>query len=109
LISLALALQVTFGLSRWLVFGRRGPEGVGAEWWRFMIANGFGGACNYGIFVALTTARWPAGSGPTIALVLSSGAAYAINYAGTRLFVYGRDLTVPPRKDAAGPCTAPEL
>jgi putative flippase GtrA len=98
LISLAVALQVTFGLSHWLVFGRPGRKGIGEEWLRFMVANGFGGACNYAIFLALTAAHWPAGSGVSVAIVLSSSAAYAINYAGTRLFVYGRDLAMPTAK-----------
>jgi len=108
LISLALALQVTFALSRWLVFHPSGPRGIAGEWWRFMVANGFGGACNYAIFVALTAARWPVVSGPWAALVLSAGAAYAINYAGTRLFVYGRDLAAAPLKSGVVPQPTPE-
>jgi putative flippase GtrA len=106
LISLGLAMQVTFALGRWLVFGRRDREGLGGEWWRFMVANAFGGVCNYLVFLALATARWPAGSGISINLILSSGVAYAINYAGARLFVFGRDLAIQPEKIGVGPCTA---
>ena len=108
LMSLVLALQVTFGLSHWLVFHPPASRRIAGEWWRFMVANGFGGVCNYAIFVALTAARWPVVSGPSAALILSAGAAYAINYAGTRLFVYGRDLAASPGKPPTAPQPAAE-
>ncbi len=92
LIALVLALQVSFALSRWLVFrlAERGP--VVREWARYMTANGFGGACSLTLFISLLRVKLPLVSGTWAALVLSSLAAYAINYAGTRLFVYGRGL-----------------
>lgn len=91
-IALALALQVSFALSRWMVFRLvvRGP--VLREWWRYMVANGFGSFCNLWLFISLVAVKWPFVSGPWVALVLSSSAAYVINYAGTRLFVYGKGL-----------------
>jgi len=92
LIALALALQVSFGLSRWLVFGadRRGP--ILQEWARFMLANGLGGFCNFSLYVSLLAFKLPVVSGRWTALILSSSLAYFINYAGTRLLVYGKSV-----------------
>ena len=95
--SLLVGLQVTFFLSRWLVFNDNPPRTLRRDWWRFLVANTFGSLCNLAIFVAMTRAPWPDlpdpwpdPSAPWVALVVSAGAAYLINYAGTRLFVYGR-------------------
>jgi putative flippase GtrA len=103
LISLAIALQITFALSRRLVFVAPAPGGLAGHWWRYMLANSFGGLCNFGIFVCLTMLKWPVVSGPWTALTLSSGAAYVINYAGTRLFVFGRELAGPRAAVATSP------
>ncbi len=97
LLALLVALQVTFILSRRLVFRTAGAGARGREWSRFMIANGFGGLCNFGLFVGFTTSHWPWISNPWVALVTASSIAYAINYAGTRLFVYRRGQVGPPR------------
>ncbi len=98
--SLCIGLQVTFFLSRWLVFRNNPPGTLGRHWWLFMVANTFGSLVNLGVFVGMTRAPWPDlpdpwpdPSGPWVALLVSAGAAYVVNYAGTRLFVYGRDRT----------------
>jgi putative flippase GtrA len=98
--ALFIALQVSFALSRWLVFGvdRRGP--IFQEWGRFMLANGLGSFCNLSLFVSLLALKAPVISGRWTALVISSSLAYFINYAGTRLFVYGRS-TLGPRPGTA--------
>jgi hypothetical protein len=107
LIALALALQVSFGLTRWLVFGSNARGPIAREWWRFMLANGFGGLCNFWLFVSLVAWSQPLVSGPWTALVISSSAAYLINYAGTRLFVYRRTHARPLSPGPAGPTIAP--
>jgi putative flippase GtrA len=101
LISLALAFQITFGLSRRLVFSHPEHGGLAGQWWRYMIANSFGGLCSFAAFVGLTAMKWPFVLGPWIALVLSAGAAFVINYAGARLFVFGRELASPRQAVAA--------
>jgi putative flippase GtrA len=103
LISLALAMQITFGLSRRLVFSHPAHGGLGGQWWRYMIANSFGGLCSFAVFVGLTALKWPVVLGPWTALVLSSGAAFVVNYIGTRLFVFGRELARPRQAMAATP------
>jgi putative flippase GtrA len=111
LIALTIALQVAFALSRWLVFGadRRGP--ILQEWARFMLANGLGSFCNFSLYVVLLALKWPVLSGRWAALILSSSLAYFINYAGTRLLVYGKTVGAmrpdPPVGAASGP--APPL
>jgi putative flippase GtrA len=99
-LSLLVALQVTFFLSRRLVFTDNPPGTFGRDWWRFMVANTFGSLCNLAIFVAMTRAPWPDlpdpwpdPSAPWVALLVSASIAYVINYLGTRLFVYGRTLS----------------
>ena len=95
LLALVIALQVTFVLTRWLVFESHEPGTFGRQWWRYMVANSFGGLCNFVFFEALTHSRWREVSGPWVALVLSASTAFFINYAGTRLFVYGRQRADP--------------
>ncbi len=111
-VALLAALQVTFVLSRWLVFHNAGQGSLAGQWWRYMIANGFGGFCNFGIFVALIALRWPFLSNLWVALVVSASTAYFINYAGTRLYVYGRDMAAPLTKAheevASRPVVSPE-
>ena len=108
LASLLVALQVTFFLSRRLVFNDNPPGSLARDWWRFMVANTFGVLCNLGLFVAMTRAPWPDlpdpwpdPSAPWVALVVSATIAYVINYAGTRLFVYGRAQSAGAAKATA--------
>lgn len=98
--SLLVALQVTFFLSRRLVFNHNAPGTLRRDWWRFMLANSFGSLWNLAIFVAMTRAPWPDLpdpwpdlSAPWVALLVSASVASVINYLGTRLFVYGRTLS----------------
>lgn len=101
-IALGLALQVSFALSRWLVFrvAARGP--IVREWWRYMVANGFGSFCNLAMFASLVTVKWPLLSRLPVAFVASSTAAFIINYAGTRLFVYGKGLAATRDRAVTG-------
>ncbi len=111
LIALGAALQVSFVLSRWVVFRGKGRGPLAGEWWRYMVANGSGGLCSFWLFVSLVALNQPVISGPWIALMLSSSVAFVVNYAGTRLFVYGRDFRRPrgaPVAVPSAPNRAPE-
>lgn len=108
-VSLGLALQITFALSHALVFRERRHEDLLVEWRRFMLANGFGGLCNYWIFVSLMMVHWTGVFGSWTALMLAAGMSYAINYAGTRLFVYGRAAGSSVPRIAIAPRKAPAL
>jgi putative flippase GtrA len=90
LISLSLAMQVTFAINRTHVFRFRGREGLPRQWCAYMATNGIGNFCNYWIFVTLSSLHGRMVSEPFVALPISAFAAYMINYAGARLVVFGR-------------------
>jgi putative flippase GtrA len=90
LISLTLAMQVTFTINRTHVFACSGREGLLRQWCAYMATNGFGNLCNYWIFVTLGSLHESLVSKPFVALPISAFAAYLINYAGVRLVVFGR-------------------
>jgi putative flippase GtrA len=92
LLSLGVALQATFLLSRAFVFHVSERSDLLGQWWRFMIANGFGGLCNFWVYLFLMGFAWAGPFGFWAPLLLSASSAYVINYAGARLFVYGREL-----------------
>lgn len=90
LISLTLAMQVTFAINRSQVFRCCGRAGLLRQWCAYMVTNGFGNFCNYWIFVTLSSLHGQLVSEPFIALPISASTAYVINYAGVRLVVFGR-------------------
>jgi putative flippase GtrA len=90
LISLTLAMQVTFAINRRHVFHFRGGKGLAGQWCGYMLTNGFGNFCNYWIFVTLTSLHGHWFAGPFVALPISAFCAYLINYTGVRLVVFGR-------------------
>lgn len=90
LISLFIAMQFTFVANGWLTFGGLSRGRLPRQWAGYMVANGFGAACNYAIFVALVLSRLPLVSQHLVALAVGSGLALAINYTGTRLLAFGR-------------------
>ncbi|HEX4742563.1 MAG TPA: GtrA family protein [Caulobacteraceae bacterium] len=90
LISLTLAMQVTFTVNRIHVFHCWGRPGLLRQWCAYMATNGFGNFCNYWIFVTLSSLHGRLVSEPFVALPISALAAYLINYAGARLVVFGR-------------------
>jgi putative flippase GtrA len=93
LISLALAMQVTFTINRVLVFHCAEKGTLLRHWGGYMLTNGFGNFCNYWIFLTLGSLHGSPVSRPFVALPISAFAAYLINYAGVRLVVFGRDRT----------------
>jgi putative flippase GtrA len=90
LVSLALAMQVTFTINRLHVFRCAGNEGVVRQWCAYMATNGFGNFCNYWIFVTLSSLHGHWVSQWFVALPVSAFSAYLINYAGVRLVVFGK-------------------
>ena len=90
LISIVCAMQVTFLINRRHVFKHCAQEHCLRQWCAYMGANGFGNFCSYWIFLTLTSLHGHAVSSPLIAMPLSTFTAYLINYAGTRIIVFGR-------------------
>lgn len=90
-ISLALAMHVTFLLNGLHVFGALQPgRGAIRQWAAYMATNGFGNLCNYWIFVTLVSLHWAVVSRPAFAICVGSACAWAINYLCTRYVVFGR-------------------
>jgi putative flippase GtrA len=88
LVSLVLAMQVTFTINRLHVFRAASHKSTFRQWCAYMATNGFGNVCNYWIFVTLSSLHGQAVSKWFVALPISAGSAYLINYAGVRLVVF---------------------
>jgi putative flippase GtrA len=91
LVSLALAMQVTFTINRMLVFRCDGCDGIVRQWAAYMATNGCGNFCNYWIFVTLSSLHGEPVSQWFIALPIAALSAYLINYAGVRFVVFSRE------------------
>lgn len=89
IISLICAMQVTFAINGLRVFHCLTRAKLAKQWAGYMAANGLGNLCNFWIFVALISLHDKVVSNAWVALATSSCAAYVINYAGTRLLVFG--------------------
>lgn len=106
-ISLICAMQITFAINGLLVFRCLTLRKLAGQWAGYMIANGFGNLCNYVIFLSLVSSHWPVISLPLVALVAGSIAAYLINYAGTRLLVFGKGGVSVEEQTLASVCGPP--
>lgn len=87
-ISLTCAMHATFLINGLFVFRTLRWPTAGRQWLTYMLANGFGNFCNYWIFVTLVSLHWRLVSVPLFALSVGSACAWAINFAGTRLFCF---------------------
>ena len=90
LISLFWAMQATFVLNGLFVFRKLRLKGLPGQWARYMACNGVGNLVNYLIFLALVASRAPVISNHYAALCLAAFTAWAINYAGSRLWAFPR-------------------
>ena len=110
-VSLFFAMQVTFAINGTLVFHCLTARKLARQWAGYMAANGLGNLCNYWIFLTLVSSHWPVVDSPYVALIVGSITAYLINYAGTRLLVFGTGgrVVIPgPAESICGPCEAEE-
>ena len=103
LISLFLAMQATFLINGLHVFRSLDRARLHRQWAGYMLANGFGNFCNYWIFVTLVSLHWAVVSNHYAALAIGSLSAWAINFAGTRLFVFRRVKAPPEMARTPGP------
>ena len=89
IVSLLVAMQVTFLVNGLVVFrcldARRAPR----QWACYMGSNGVGNFCNYWIFLGLISSDLPIVSGKLAALAIGSLTAWAINFIGARIFAFG--------------------
>lgn len=98
-LSLILAMHVTFVLNGLHVFGGLERRKVVRQWAWYMLSNGFGNVMNYWIFLTLVSTHWPVIANPTFAVGVGSVSAWVFNFTATRLLVFRR-LAAPKPPDA---------
>lgn len=106
LISLILAMQVTFTVNGVFVFRCLSLPRMPRQWAGYMGSNGLGNLCNYLIFLGLVASGLPVVSGKLEALTVGSLSAWAINYLGARLIAFGglrRQVCDGAEADASAP------
>ncbi|HZK99213.1 MAG TPA: GtrA family protein [Caulobacteraceae bacterium] len=89
-ISLVFAIQTTFAINGLFVFRCLTIARLPRQWAGYILANGFGNLCNYWIFVTLVSLHKSLWSNVYFAMTVGAMVAYSINFAGTRLLVFGK-------------------
>ncbi len=89
LIALLVAMHVTFLINGRYVFGALTRERFVAQWAAYVTNSACGNFCNYWVFVSLEASHWPVIGNPYVALLAGSATAWAINFTGARLLVFG--------------------
>ncbi|HWE47266.1 MAG TPA: GtrA family protein [Caulobacteraceae bacterium] len=88
-ISLTVAMQVTFFANGFLVFRRiRHRRRAMRQWFRYVLTNAVGNGANYFIYLAFFSSRLPVISMHIVALSCGGLAAWMINYFSTRWLVF---------------------
>jgi putative flippase GtrA len=107
IVSLFCAMQATFTINGLHVFRCLDRKRLVQQWAGYMAANGLGNFCNYWIFLTLVSTHWAVISNHYFALAVGSLSAWAINFAGTRLFVFRRLDVRSPAPDGSSPAPGP--
>jgi putative flippase GtrA len=89
LISLLVAMHVTFVINGRHVFRCLDRSNWPRQWLGYMLANSLGNLCNYWIFVTLVSTHWRVIAEPYVALGIGSVGAWVINFLATRWLVFG--------------------
>lgn len=90
-LSFLCAVSFTWFGNRTLTFrdsAATGRRGMGREWAKFVSANAFGGAANYGLYAALVSFASPPLSNPFMALAAGAIAGLSINFLASKHFVF---------------------
>ena len=89
LIALLVAMHVTFLINGRFVFRALTRQRFLAQWGAYVANSAVGNFCNYWVFVTLESTHRPVIGNPYLALLAGSATAWAINYTGARLLVFG--------------------
>jgi putative flippase GtrA len=114
ILALLVAMHVTFLVNGFFVFRAITRERFFGQWAAYVTNSAVGNLCNYGVFVGLEASHWPVIGHPYVALAAGSVTAWAINFTGARLIVFGdahrplierwkRRLSPRPRPDVLAP------
>lgn len=89
LLGMLVAMNLAFLLNGRFTFGGLTRERCLPLWAAYMANSGFGNLCNYLVFLALTSSRWPLISQVDVAFVAGAMTAWGINFLGARYLVFG--------------------
>ena len=89
LIALLFAMNLTFLINGRFVFRALTRERFLGQWCAYAANSAVGNFCNYCVFVALASTHRPVIGNPYVALLAGSITAWAINFTGARLLVFG--------------------
>ena len=89
LIALLVAMHVTFLINGRFVFRALTRQRFLAQWGAYVANSAVGNFCNYWVFVTLESTHRPVVGNPYLDLLAGSATAWAINYTGARLLVFG--------------------
>jgi len=90
LIALVIAMNVTFLINGQFVFGGLNRRRLLAQWGAYVANSAFGNFCSYWVFVTLESTHREVIGNPYVALMAGSVVAWAINFTGARIIVFGR-------------------
>jgi putative flippase GtrA len=88
-ISLAVAMQVTFLVNGAAVFRCLDRRNWRGAWLGYMVTNGVGNFCNYWTFVTLISLHHPLWSNRWLDLAIGGAVAWLINYGCIRFLIFG--------------------
>jgi putative flippase GtrA len=89
LISLTIAMQVTFWVNGLWVFRCISRKGWVGAWLGYMATNSVGNFCNYWTFVTLVSLHHPILSNHWLDLVIGGLVAWSINFVCARFLIFG--------------------
>ena len=89
LAGMFVAMNVSFLINGRFTFQALTRDTCVRLWWAFMANSAFGNACNYGVFVLMTSSHRPVISHPDVAFVAGAVTAWTINFLGARFLVFG--------------------
>jgi putative flippase GtrA len=89
LVALLCAMNVTFLVNGLFVFRALTRKRFLAQWAAYAANSAVGNSCNYWVFVTLESTHRPVIGNPYFALLAGSVVAWAINFTGARLVVFG--------------------
>ena len=110
LLALACAMNLTFLINGRFVFGALTRARFVAQWCAYVTNSAIGNLCNYLVFVGLESTHRPVIGNPYVALLAGSVTAWAINFTGARLLVFGaagKRLAVRCRRMFVSPPSRP--
>lgn len=89
LVALVVAMHVTFFINGRFVFRALTRQRFLGQWAAYVTNSACGNFCNYWVFVTLESTHRPVIGNPYVALLAGSATAWAINFTGARLVVFG--------------------